>query len=93
MFDITAIALLSVTLGLTALYAQTKSSAAQSLQLAAPAPLLGSTPPVPSTQINRTEDWTTLSLANSGLPINSTGAVLLSKTEYLECTRELLRLQ
>jgi hypothetical protein len=39
------------------------------------------------------EDWSTISLAKSGLPLGATGGVLLSKIEQPDCTRELLRLQ
>ncbi len=47
-----------------------------------------------STKTPRTEDWTTLSLAKSGLPLSDIGAVPLSKIELPGgCTRELLRLQ
>jgi hypothetical protein len=39
------------------------------------------------------EDWTTISLAKSGLPLQAIGGVLLNKIELPTCTRELLRLQ
>jgi hypothetical protein len=39
------------------------------------------------------EDWSTLALGKSGLPIRETGAVLLSKIDGPGYTRELLRVQ
>jgi hypothetical protein len=39
------------------------------------------------------EDWTTISLAKSGLPINATNGVLLSKADLPNCNRELVRMQ
>ena len=46
-----------------------------------------------ATETPRTEDWTTIDVAKSGLPTHAAGAVALSKTEEPECTRELLRVQ
>ena len=41
-----------------------------------------------------TEDWTTIYLAKSNLPLNATGGLVLSKVELQPgCTRELVRLQ
>jgi hypothetical protein len=40
-----------------------------------------------------TEDWNTLSLAGSNLPLSATGAVLLGKYDAPTFTRELLRVQ
>lgn len=39
------------------------------------------------------EDWTTIELAKSKLPLKSFGGVLLSKVDVQGCTRELLRMQ
>lgn len=51
------------------------------------------TPTILSTMTPHTEDWTTISLATSGLPLSATGAAPLSKIEQPACTRELLRLE
>ncbi len=40
-----------------------------------------------------TENWSSIDLATSRLPLNATGGVLLSKVEMTGCTRELLRMQ
>jgi len=50
-------------------------------------------PDTSSTETPRTEDWTTISLAKSGLDLSATGGILLNKIEQPQCTRELLRLQ
>ncbi len=47
----------------------------------------------PATEVPRPEDWTTISLEKSQLPLWSTGGVPLSKVELPGCTRELLRMQ
>jgi hypothetical protein len=39
------------------------------------------------------EDWTTIELAKSGLPLDRFGGVPLSKVDAQGCTRELLRMQ
>jgi pimeloyl-ACP methyl ester carboxylesterase len=39
------------------------------------------------------EDWSTIELAKSGLPLQSTGGFLISKVDLPGCTRELLRMQ
>jgi hypothetical protein len=39
------------------------------------------------------EDWTTIELAKSGLPLDAVGGVPLSKVDVQGCTRELLRMQ
>jgi hypothetical protein len=46
-----------------------------------------------STTSSGAEDWTTISLTKSGLPLDATGGTLLSKIDRPECTRELVRLQ
>ena len=48
-------------------------------------------PPVPDTPAK--EDWTTIELAKSNLPLDSFGGVTLSRAEVQGCTRELLRMQ
>lgn len=73
-----AATLASLTLAFTALHAQMPAG-----------PLVYEAPAIPSA----TEDWTTLSLAKSGLPVKAIGGVLLSKVEQPEYTRELLRMQ
>jgi hypothetical protein len=55
-------------------------------------PIPTSTPPSASKESPR-EDWATISLAKSGLPVDAIGGVMLSKVELPECTRELLRVQ
>jgi len=40
-----------------------------------------------------TEDWTTISLAHSGLPLALTGGVPISTVELPDCTRQLLRME
>lgn len=73
-------------LALPTLSAQT---AAPSAPPATPAePMVYAPQPTPAS-----EDWSTISLAKSGLPLGATGGVLLSKIEQPDCTRELLRLQ
>lgn len=64
--------------------AQTSSSS----QISGPA-----APAVLQIEAPSNEDLTTISLSRSGLPLPSTGGVLLSKVELPDCTRELLRLQ
>src|ERR1700761_5537941 len=39
------------------------------------------------------EDWTTIELAKSGLPLDAIGGVPLSKTDVQGCTRELLSMR
>jgi pimeloyl-ACP methyl ester carboxylesterase len=39
------------------------------------------------------EDWSTIELSKSGLPLQSTGGFLISKVDLPGCTRELLRMQ
>jgi dienelactone hydrolase len=57
-------------------------------------PFVDQTPPAANEDEEFKEDWTTISLAKSGLPIESTGGLLLNKVELPGgCTRELLRLQ
>jgi len=81
--------LASITLGAALLPAQTGSPAAQSSQ-AAPE----TQPPVTlSTKTPGNEDWTTIHLAKSGLPLDATGGFLINKVELQGCTRELLRLK
>jgi hypothetical protein len=46
-----------------------------------------------STKTERTEDWTTLALDKSGLPLSSDRGPVLSHVEQPEFTRELVRLQ
>jgi hypothetical protein len=51
-------------------------------------------PETPASKSPIGEDWSTLSLAKSGLPLEATGGMLLSKVELPGgCTRELLRMQ
>ena len=45
-----------------------------------------------SKQTSTYEDWTTISLAKSGLNLASTGSLVLSKADVQGCTRELRRL-
>jgi hypothetical protein len=49
--------------------------------------------PAPTPETSAKEDWTTIELANSGLPLDTFGGVLLSKVDVQGCTRELLRMQ
>ncbi|ADV83297.1 alpha/beta hydrolase family protein [Terriglobus saanensis] len=88
-----ALAFLALTLGLA--HAQTTTSTKPSSK---PAPVV--TPELPETPAviepeapPFKEDWTTLSLAKSGLSLDVPAAVLLNKVEVGGCTRELLRLQ
>jgi hypothetical protein len=73
-----------------ALSAQAIPSMLHAPEPVAPAPEAVASPPdkkpVP-------EDWTTISLAKSNLPLWSMGGVPLSKVELPGCTRELLRMQ
>jgi dienelactone hydrolase len=88
------VALACITLAIPALHAQTDAPAAQRPSAATPAePLTDDAPTTTSTPAPAKEDWTTISLAKSGLPSHATGAVLLSKIEKPGCTRELLRVQ
>jgi hypothetical protein len=64
-----------------------------------PSPFEPSTSPLPETPLNistktpHTEDWNTIFLAKSGLPLSASGGVLLSKTDQPDCTSEMLRMQ
>jgi len=73
-------------LALSSLSAQTPVPSAPPATPAAP--MVYAPQPEPAS-----EDWTTLSLAKSGLPLDATGGVLLSTVKQPDCTRELLRLQ
>jgi len=88
----------AVTLALFTLLAlSTNATPAQTSALPAPAapPVANilETPATPTTETPSDEDWTTISLAKSGLPLSATGGVPLSKAELPDCTRELFRLQ
>ncbi|MBB5066080.1 S9 family peptidase [Granulicella mallensis] len=82
-----------VTFAATILTAQT---AAPPQQPALATPFLESptqtAPQSLSKQTSTYEDWTTIDLAKSGLPLDSTGSVPLSKADVQGCTRELHRL-
>jgi hypothetical protein len=77
----------------TILSAQT---AAPSQEPALPAPAfeipVQAEPQSLSKQTPTYEDWTTIDLAKSGLPLDATGSVPLSKADVQGCTRELHRL-
>ena len=89
-----AVMFVSITLAATMLCAQIETPAPQSSPTTSEAK-----PPVPeepatlSTKTAVDEDWTTIYLAKSRLPLGSTGGILLSKVELQGCTRELLRMQ
>jgi len=55
-------------------------------------PPVRATPQSLSKQTPTYEDWTTIYLAKSGLPLEATGSVPLSKADVQGCTRELHRL-
>jgi len=84
-----ALAFLVLTLSL---HSQTKAPITQS---ATPAqPLVYEEPPAISTDQPFKEEWSTISLAKSGLPTGPVAGALLSKVNLPGgCTRELLRLQ
>ena len=90
----TSIALFAeVAFAATILTAQTVTPTKQPAQAA---PTLGSPvqegPQSLSKQTPIYEDWTTIYLAKSGLPLDATGSVPLSKADVQGCTRELHRL-
>ena len=87
-----AIILAVFTLAGAILHAQTETFATRPSPFPA-APPVSLTPDLPSIDAAAHEDWTTIYLAGSGLPVAATGGVLLSKVELPGCTRELLRLQ
>ncbi len=85
--------LLSTMLAATILHAQTQAPAVQTSQPStATAPAVNEVPPTLSTKLPTGEDWSTTSLAQSGLPFKNTGAFPLSKTQLPGCTRELLQM-
>jgi hypothetical protein len=73
--------------------AQTSAPSALPAPAAPPVTPLIETPATLTTETPSDEDWTTISLAKSGLPLSATGGVPLSKAELPDCTRELLRLE
>jgi dienelactone hydrolase len=75
--------LFTVALALANLHAQTPTPAASASSAAAPT----------ATPQPRHENWTTIRLADSGLPVAAIGGVPLSKVDLRGCTRELLRMQ
>ncbi len=84
---------IGVTFAATILTAQT---ATPSQQPALATPFLEPPIQVPphslSKQTSTYEDWTKIDLAKSGLPLDATGSVPLSKADVKGCTRELHRL-
>lgn len=73
------------------LHGQTAKPSSQPLHT--PTPLLPEATEKPASEESTHEDWTTIQLAESGLPLKATGGVPLSKIEMQGCTREMLRLQ
>ena len=84
--------LLSITLITAPLCAQTHTPATPPLPDAPSAQTQATAPPkeiAPDTSAD--EDWTTIDLKKSNLPLKEIGGVVLSKAELPECTRELLQ--
>lgn len=87
----------SILIAVSVASAQTAASAVPASQPAAtaqdikaPSAKAGATT-MPETSAK--EDWTTIELAKSGLPLDDIGGVPLSKVDVQGCTRELLRVQ
>ena len=73
--------------------AQTSAPGTLPAPAAPPVTPLIEPPATPTIDTPADEDWTTISLTKSGLPLSATGGVVLSKVELPDCTRELLRMQ
>jgi cephalosporin-C deacetylase-like acetyl esterase len=86
---------LSIALTATASYAQTENAFPPPTSEAGPQPK-SSAPAienVSSEESEPEEDWSTIYLSKSGLPLKDIGGIVLSKAELQGCTRELVRLQ
>ncbi|WP_213805464.1 alpha/beta hydrolase [Granulicella sp. dw_53] len=90
-----AVAFTLLTLTIPSLQAQTTTPTPQSPQSATPEKPLVFEEAAKSAAVEPPkENWTTISLAKSGLPTQSVAGVPMSKSELPEgCTRELLRLE
>jgi hypothetical protein len=90
-----AVALAFLMLMISTLHAQTVAPDSQSSQSATPAKLPVSDKPAESSPTAPfKEDWTTISLAKSGLPSQAPAGIPVTKGELPGgCTRELLRMQ
>src|SRR5882757_3718933 len=73
--------------------AQTSASDALTASATPPVATKVEAPATVTTETPSAEDWMTISLAKSGLPLSAIGGVSLSKAELPDCTRELLRLE
>ena len=94
MYSSLAVILSSILFAVLPLHAQHTGSTTPPSQAtsAAEPPAIQAAPPA-LTNPPASEDWSTIELAKSGLPLKATGGVLLSKVELPGCTRELLRMQ
>ncbi|MGA3129896.1 MAG: alpha/beta hydrolase [Terracidiphilus sp.] len=93
MFRTLAAVFVWVTLATTILTAQTAAPAKQPASAAAIEPPAQAPPQSLSKQTPTSEDWTTIYLAQSGLRLNATGGLTLSKADVQGCTREIERLE
>lgn len=82
---------ISIMIAVVILPAQTATQPSQSTLKAKPT--ASEAPTNIAMQAPTGEDWTTIYLAKSGLPLDDIGGVPLSKVDVHGCTRELLRMQ
>jgi len=88
-------AFIIIVLAISTLHAQAEATDVQSPPSAVPEKSLVSNElATSSSTVPFKEDWTTISLAKSGLPVQAVGGILMTKSELPSgCTRELLRLE